>query len=100
MLHNEKRAYMRIDLNSEMRYRLVDASEFHPARCTSLSGSGISFITTQLFAEDATGKAMEINITPQSSITPALTAFVEIVRVESLTDGEYEIAVTIKTIKG
>jgi hypothetical protein len=97
MKYDEKRAFMRIDLNSEMQYRLVDASEFKAARCTSLSGSGVSFVATQTVDE---GKAIEINITPQNSITPALTAFVEVVRVESLTDGEYEIAATIKTIKG
>lgn len=97
MLHNEKRAYMRISIDSEMRYRLADSNEFHAARCISLSGSGVSFITSQSYDE---GKAMEINITPQSAITPALTAFVEVVRVEPLADGEYEIAATIKTIKG
>ncbi len=97
MPHNEKHAYMRINVDSEMRYRLADSNEFHTAQCTSLSGLGISFITAQFYDE---GKAMEINITPQSSITPALTAFVEVTHVESLNDGKYKIAATIKTIKG
>ena len=97
MKNHEKRAYLRISIDSEMRYRLVDSTEFHSARCSSLSGAGISFITTQAFDE---GKAMEINITPQNTITPAFTAFVEVVRVTELADGEYEIATIIKTIKG
>lgn len=97
MSYDEKRAFMRIDVNSDMRYRLVDADEFHAARCLSLSGSGIFFIALKSCDE---GKALEINITPQNSITPAFTAFVEVVRVEPLTDGDYEIATKIKTIKG
>lgn len=97
MQYDEKRAYMRISIDSEMRYRLVESTEFHIARCSSLSGSGVSFITTQAFDE---GKAMEINLTPQNEITPALTAFIEVVRVSPLPSGEFEIAATIKTIKG
>lgn len=97
MKYDEKRAFMRINVESEMRYRLVDSTEFHSARCSSLSGAGVSFISAQAF--DA-GKAMEINITPQNEITPAFTAFVEVVRVVPLDNGEYEIATTIKTIKG
>ncbi len=97
MQYDEKRAYMRISIDSEMRYRLVDSTEFHAARCSSLSGSGVSFITTKTFDE---GKAMEINLTPQNEITPALTAFVEVVRVSPLLSGEFEVAATIKTIKG
>ena len=96
MSYDEKRAFMRIDVNSNMHYRLVDANEFQAARCLSLSGSGVSFIASKSCDE---GRALEINITPQSSITPAFTAFVEVVCVESLNDGKYEIAATIKTIK-
>ncbi|MDD5228134.1 MAG: PilZ domain-containing protein [Methylococcales bacterium] len=97
MKYDEKRAFMRINMDSEMRYRLVDSSEFKTVRCTSLSGSGVSFVSAQSCDE---GIAMEINITPQSAITPAFTAFVEVVRVEPLDNSEFEIAAAIKTIKG
>lgn len=97
MHYDEKRAFMRIDLNSEMKYRLVDFSEFQPAKCTSLSGSGVSFITSQNCKE---GDAIEIEIKPQNAITPAFTAFVEVVRISPLPDNQYEIASVIKTIKG
>ncbi len=97
MKNHEKRAYLRISIDSEMHYRLVDSTEFYSARCSSLSGSGISFIAAQSIDE---GKAIEINITPQNTITPAFTAFVEVVRVTKLAADEYEIATTIKTIKG
>ncbi len=97
MQYDEKRAFMRIDLDSEIHYRLVNSHEFYSAKCISLSGSGVSFISAHNFNE---GEALEIKITPQSAITPALTAFVEVVRVTSTTTGNYEIAATIKTIKG
>lgn len=96
MKYDEKRAFMRIDLDSELHYRRVDSDDFHSAQCTSLSGSGVSFITPVICLE---GEALEIKITPQNAITPSLTAFVEVVRVLPLA-GKYEIAATIKTIKG
>ncbi len=97
MKYDEKRAFVRVDIDSEMSYRLVDSNEFNSARCSSLSGSGMSFIAPQVID---VGKALEIHIAPKNSITPALTAFVEIVRVAPLANGEYEIATIIKTIKG
>ncbi|MEI6745637.1 MAG: PilZ domain-containing protein [Methylococcaceae bacterium] len=97
MNHNEKRAYLRISIDSEMRYRLVDSLEFYSAQCSSLSGAGIAFITTQRCDE---GKAMEVYIKAPNTITPAFTAFVEVVRVTELANGECEIATIIKTIKG
>lgn len=96
MIYNEKRAFLRIDLDSEMQYRAVNSTEFQPAQCTSLSGSGVSFVASKHFNE---GELLEIQITPQNAITPNFCAFVEVVRI-SLHDGKYKIAATIKTIKG
>jgi hypothetical protein len=97
MQYEEKRAFMRIDVNCEMRYRLIDSDEFHSAICTSLSGSGVSFISTQPCEE---GLAAEISITPQNPLTSTLTAFVEILRITQSESGDYEIAAAIKSIKG
>ena len=97
MKYDEKRAFMRIDLDSELHYRLIDSGEFHVALCTSLSGSGVSFVTPIICTE---GDALEIKITPQNAITPSFSAFVEVVRVLPLASEKYEIAATIKTIKG
>ena len=97
MQYDEKRAFMRVEVNCEMRYRLVDSDEFQSAQCTSLSGSGVSFTSSKPCEE---GQAAEISITPQSTLTPTLTAFVEIIRVTQSESGDYEIAATIKSIKG
>lgn len=97
MQYEEKRAFMRINVDCDMTYRLIDGHQFENARCTSLSGAGVSFIAQQHCDE---GKAIEISITPQNSLTPSLTAFVEVIRVCAKDAGNYEIAATIKSIKG
>jgi len=97
MQYEEKRAFMRINIDCDMAYRLIDSHQFETARCTSLSGAGVSFIAPQYCDE---GKAIEISITPQNSLTPSLTAFVEVIRVTPKDADNYEIAATIKSIKG
>lgn len=97
MQYEEKRAFMRINVDCDMRYRLIDSNQFETARCTSLSGAGVSFIAPQRCEE---GKAVEISITPQNPLTPSLTAFVEVIRVTAKDADNYEIAATIKSIKG
>lgn len=97
MKYNEKRTFMRINVDCEMQYRTVDSADFKVATCTSLSGAGLSFIGHEFIAE---GKVLEIDITPKSSITPSFSAFVEVIRINLRDDNAYEVATTIKTIKG
>lgn len=97
MKYEEKRAFMRINVDCDMIYRLIDSTQFQQARCISLSGAGVSFLTHQPCDE---GKAIEISITPQNPLTPSLTAFVEVIRVNAKDANNYEIAATIKSIKG
>ena len=94
----EKRAYMRMSVDCEMQYRLVNSVSFYAAQCTSLSGSGVSFIAQHAFE---VGKAIEIQIAPQYLVNAALIAFIEVTRVVPSTSANYyEIAAIIKTIKG
>lgn len=94
--YDEKRNYIRMEVDCDMTYKLADSDEIFQGRCSSISGAGVSFIAEQFFAP---GKAMEINITPQSFVTPPMTAFIEIVRSAKRDDGRYEIAASIKSIK-
>jgi len=43
---------------------------------------------------------MEINVVPKNTRTPPMTAFIEIVRSTKRENDHYEIAATIKGIKG
>ena len=95
--YDEKRNYIRMDIDCDIIYRLADSDELHQGRCSSLSGAGVSFITKRYFYS---GKAMEVNIIPKNAITPPMTAFIEVVRSIRQDDGSYEVAATIKSIKG
>jgi hypothetical protein len=95
--HDEKRDFIRMDVDCDITYRPADGSVVKTGRCTNLSGAGISFIADQCFD---VGLAMEVSILPKTNITPPMTAFIEVVRNVKLDDDVYEIAATIKSIKG
>ena len=94
--HDEKRDFIRMDVDCDMTYRLADSTEVKTGKCCTLSGAGVSFLAERHFDE---GLAMEISILPKSNITPPMTAFIEVVRSTKRDDG-YEIAAIIKSIKG
>jgi len=95
--YDEKRNYIRMEVDCGVTYRLVDSDELHHGYCSSISGAGVSFIADRFIDP---GKAMEINIIPQNSLTPPMTAFIEVIRSTEQDDGRYEVAATIKSIKG
>lgn len=97
LTHDERRDYIRMDVNCEITYKLADSNDVKTGTCTTLSGSGISFITDQPFEP---GLAMEISINPKNNLTPPMTAYIEIVRNSQRNANEYEIAAVIKSIKG
>lgn len=94
--YDEKRNYIRMEIDCDITYKLADSDEIYQGRCSSISGAGVSFIAEQFFAP---GKAMEVNITPKSSLTPPMAAFIEVVRATKQDDNQYEIAASIKSIK-
>jgi hypothetical protein len=94
--YDEKRNYIRMEIDCDITYKLADSDEIFQGRCSSISGAGVSFIAEQFFVP---GKAMEINIVPRSPVTPPMTAFIEVVRTTKQDDNHYEIAASIKSIK-
>ena len=94
--YDEKRNYIRMELDCDITYKLEESNEIFQGRCSTLSGAGVSFFAEQFFAP---GKAMEINIAPKSPLTPPMTAYIEVVRATKRDDNRYEIAGSIKTIK-
>ena len=95
--YDEKRNYIRMNVDCELTYKRVDSGETFRGNCTSISGSGVSFIAEHRFE---LGTALEINIVPKNSITPPMTAFIEVVRALPVEGEQFEIAGTIKSIKG
>ena len=94
--YDEKRDYIRMDVDCDITYKLADSEGMKTGRCTSLSGSGVSFIADSAFE---IGLAMEVNVLPQNPLTPPMTAFIEVVRNSVQQDGSFEIAATIKSLK-
>ncbi len=94
--YEEKRDYIRMDVDCEMTYKLADSDEEKKGHCTSLSGAGVSFIADSSYD---TGLAMEVKILPKNSVTPSMTAFIEVVRSTPQDDGSFEIAASIKSLK-
>jgi hypothetical protein len=94
--YEEKRDYIRMDVDCEMTYKLADSDEVKKGHCTSLSGAGVSFIADSSY--DA-GLAMEVKILPKNSVTPSMTAFIEVVRSTPQDGGSFEIAASIRSLK-
>ncbi len=94
--YDEKRDYIRMDVDCNITYKLADSDETKMGRCTSLSGAGVSFIADSSYD---TGLAMEVNILPKNSVTPSMTAFIEVVRSTPNDDSSFEIAASIKSLK-
>jgi len=92
----DKRSFTRTKVNCAIEFKLIDSIEFYKGRCTSLSGANLSFIAEQ---NCELGKSMEINIIPENSMMPPMTAFIETVRHAKLESGQFEIAALIQSIK-
>lgn len=95
--YDDKRNYTRMNVDCDMTYKLVDTEQVIPARCTSLSGAGVAFITDNPIN---IGQIMEIQIQPNNPGVPPLSAFIEANRMTGRSDGKHEIAAIIKSIKG
>lgn len=93
---NEKRHHTRLTIGGEIVIKLAGSSERLLGHCKTISGAGVSFITHQALPQ---GKAAEIYV-GKSSLGPPVTAFIEIIRCTPLTTRSFEIAATIKSIKG
>lgn len=92
---NERREYFRITVDCEIDYRFIDADEFRKARCSSLSGGGISFITGH---ELQPAEELEIIIQSQLPATPPMRAHVKVVRVQALENQTFEIGASMTVI--
>lgn len=91
--YNEKRDYVRINIDCDIIYKIVGSTVKKTGHCTDLSGGGISFSSECAYNP---GLAMEIKVLPKNSITLSLTAFVEVVRSQKQADNSFKIAAITK----
>ncbi|MGR9085972.1 MAG: PilZ domain-containing protein [Gammaproteobacteria bacterium] len=97
LTYNEKRNEIRMKIDCDLTYKFACSLEIFHGRCTSISGSGVSFITDRGIAQ---GKALEITVGPNDALAPSMRAFIEVLRNTRKADNSYEIAASIKSIKG
>ncbi|NOQ35950.1 MAG: PilZ domain-containing protein [Methylococcaceae bacterium] len=91
----EKREYFRMRINCDIHCKREGESDICVARCTSLSGAGVSFMTTQALN---LGEKLEVTIHPENSITPSMSGIITIVRVIALENKEFEIGATMQVL--
>ena len=95
--HHEKRNLFRMHIDCDIAYKSASSPEVSHGRCKSISGYGVSFIADQPIGQ---GKALEIKVVPKNGKSPSMTAFIKVLRTTLLPDNKYEIAASIKSIKG
>jgi c-di-GMP-binding flagellar brake protein YcgR len=91
----EKREYFRITVDCEIDYRFLNEEEYRKARCSTLSGGGISFITGHPLQP---AEELEVIIQPQLPATPPMRAHVRVVRVQALADDNFEVGASLQVI--
>lgn len=94
---DEKRNFTRVNTDCQMTFKRVDSNQIYDATCINLSGAGILFESRE---DIEPGKALEISLKPENNITPTLNAFVEVVRTSRDNSGVFEVAASIRGIKG
>lgn len=92
----EKRDFIRMILECELTYTVLDSGQSNSGQTCDLSGKGMRFISDQEFVQ---GTLLEVKLNPKDSFVPALNAVVEVMRVMPDIDGGYQIGVAIREMK-
>lgn len=79
MGYSEKRDFIRMTVDCQVDYTVVDAMEEATGRARNLSGRGILFQTDR---EIPIGTRLEVRVHSENNAVPPLHAHVEVVRVE------------------
>ncbi len=88
---SERRDFLRMPIDCELSFSLLDSPGSYQGRVVNLSNGGILFTTENAVGA---GARLEIELTPANSITPPMRARVTVSRVEAR-GGIYEIACKI-----
>lgn len=94
--YSEKRDFIRMVLDCDLSYSVLDSDEPHNGKACDLSGKGMRFISDQEFSE---GTMLEVRLNPKDSFVPGLHAIVKVMRVMPDIDGGYQVGVEICEMK-
>lgn len=90
------RKFARIEELGEIVYKFPSDPQSYHGTCINISGCGIFFTTDKRIES---GKALEVKSAFLNSLTPAMVAYVEVIRCIESQPGTYEVGVEIKGIK-
>ena len=90
--YSEKRDFIRMAVGATMSFKVRGSGEHVAGVAKDLSASGLSIICDKALS---LGDVLEVNVTPEHSVVPPLDALVEVVRVDDLGDGSYELGTSI-----
>lgn len=90
--YDEKRNFIRMCMDCPMTFTRYGGS-VHAATARDLSGSGLGFVTDQALT---LGEVLAVQVTPQQAVVAPLQAEVEVVRVQPVNPGGYDVGVTIR----
>ena len=79
--HTEKRNYKRLLMNCPVSFQLMNSPNQKMGTCIDLSANGILF---QCDDKYPVGTKINIQVSPELSISPAFSATMKVVRVETL----------------
>ena len=92
----EKRDFSRSQVECGLHFRYVGVDKVFHGQCVNISGSGVLFDADTAVS---VGRALEIRTLPVNRSTPPITAFIEVVRCDSV-DDHYRVAGIVRGIKG
>lgn len=92
MLHEDKRRFMRMNINADAQVKVVETGYKLAAKCQDLSATGMSLIVNEVIDVDS---MLEIHIPSSGSNVMPLVAHARVLRVRQEQDGEYIVGVEI-----
>ncbi|PIP80393.1 MAG: pilus assembly protein PilZ [Gammaproteobacteria bacterium CG22_combo_CG10-13_8_21_14_all_40_8] len=91
--YSEKRDFRRMSVNTHLHFNLANSNETFTGESRDISGSGISFCTSQ---QVQAGDILNVVIESELSKLPPLEICVEVIRVTSENENQYLIAAESK----
>lgn len=92
--YDEKRDFIRVDVDCDVFYNEPDGDEKYHGRVKNLSGRGLMFVSERGIPAES---LLEVKIAPQNDLTSPLHALVRVVRLSKQRHGTgYEIGAVIK----
>lgn len=92
MLHEDKRRFMRMNINADARVTVLETGFKLAAKCQDLSATGMSLVVTEPMDVEA---MVEIHIPSSGANVAPLVAHAKVLRVRQEQDGEYIVGVEI-----